>query len=1026
MKKQLILFLLLCQTMAGFAQVDTDKSLSPYFLVKSEQSETEAFPLQSTEAKINIAGIIADVQVRQTYKNEGKNPIEAVYVFPASTRAAVYAMRMQIGNRVIEANIAEKQQARQQYEQAKSEGKRTTLLEQQRPNVFQMNVANIMPGDEISVELNYTELLIPEKGIYEFVYPTVVGPRYTGEAPKESSNFTATPYSKAETPPSYSFDLSVFLNGGMAIQQISSNTHKITTSKSGSNAATVYLDVSEKQGGNRDFILQYSFLGNQIETGMLVYEDGDENFFLCMAQPPKRVETEFIPSREYIFLMDISGSMRGFPLDISKRLMANLVTKLRPNDYFNIMFFAGGSQLWSASSRQASPENLKAAMNFVNTQSGGGGTNILNALRQLLKLPRQSQDLSRSIVVITDGYVSVEPQAFDLIRNNLHQSNLFAFGIGSSVNRHLIEGMAHAGQGTPFVVTQQNEAMAVANRFQEYIQSPLMTQITACFDEFGAYETEPSSIPDVLSERPVILFGKYQGPAKGKVYLEGYSMQVPEKSAWSFSSKTNEPVATTVKLSFPLNEAKADERNKALKYLWARERIRNLSDFSGYGVSPDIQNEVTQLGLKYNLLTDYTSFIAIEKEIVNNNPDSLQLVRQPLPLPKGVADSAVGFALNIKGITRLQAGTSKLSMIWWAAISLTILAIIILFIYRKKLAHFKSLFLLFISLVVFSSCEKEVIVSENPYQEVTFIMGEDQTLYNPYYATALSYFSTDSVESTPLIVAACSTMVGVRNWLETNAPVSGPWKRINIVAHGNEWTGINVPLSPDGQRCSSSGLQQAIADGIIRPLPNTIIDHSTHLAIFGCNVGKDTLLLQTLGQAFGGNDEQRPIVSSARHFNIFKQEGHSFSRQLATSYFVPFPANSFPGNYQLAQQISTKYPDVAIDWKKALLRLKPQEDDSPYVHYFSIPAEWAVMYAKNQKLPQLKSEKEKIEWVKQQKELMVQLEQMQLAPEAFRWEMSSTKFDGYPTVVAKGLTTIYCVLEPLVDSSDQALYTFVQ
>ena len=160
---------------------NTDKTLSPYFHVVSENPENEQLPLKSTSGNVNIAGVIADVVITQEYKNEGKNPIEAIYIFPASTRAAIYGLKMIIGERIIIAKIEEKEKARQDYEQAKNDGKSASLLEQKRPNVFQMNVANIMPEDIIKVEISYTELLIHEEGIYEFIYPTVVGPRYSNQ-----------------------------------------------------------------------------------------------------------------------------------------------------------------------------------------------------------------------------------------------------------------------------------------------------------------------------------------------------------------------------------------------------------------------------------------------------------------------------------------------------------------------------------------------------------------------------------------------------------------------------------------------------------------------------------------------------------------------------------------------------------------------------------------------------------------------------------------------------------------------------
>ena len=174
-----------------------DRTLSPYFFVKSDNPQVDQLPLKSTSARVHIAGVIADVLVTQVYKNEGREPLEAVYVFPASTRAAVYGMKMTIGKRVIEARIKKRDEARREYEQARDQGKTASLLEQQRPNVFQMNVANILPGDEIKVELKYTELLVPTDRVYEFVYPTVVGPRYSNQpeaTASASEHWVKNPY----------------------------------------------------------------------------------------------------------------------------------------------------------------------------------------------------------------------------------------------------------------------------------------------------------------------------------------------------------------------------------------------------------------------------------------------------------------------------------------------------------------------------------------------------------------------------------------------------------------------------------------------------------------------------------------------------------------------------------------------------------------------------------------------------------------------------------------------------------------
>lgn len=613
-----------------------DKSLSPYFMVNSPDPTVDRLPLQSTSAEVNIAGVIADVQVTQVYKNEGQNPLEAIYVFPASTRAAVYGMEMKIGDRTITAEIQEKNQARQTYETAKSEGKRTSLLEQSRPNVFQMNVANIMPGDEIEVILKYTELIRPTEGIYEFVYPTVVGPRYTGEVTNKSAannQFMNTPYLKSGELLPYEFDINVYLAAGMTLQDVDCPSHQVGIGYNDMSTAEINLLPEEKNGGNRDFILQYRLAGGQIDEGLLLYEHGDENYFMLTVQPPHKPNKKDIPAREYVFIVDVSGSMNGFPLDVSKKLMRNLITGLRPTDQFNVLLFASTSAVLSEQSLSASPENLDRALNFIGQQNGGGGTNLLSALNNGLNLPRAKEGLSRSFVVVTDGYIGVEQEAFDLIRNNLDEANLFAFGIGSGVNRHLIEGLAHVGQGEPTIITSMAGATLAAEQFRKYIETPVLTRVKVDFGKFETYDVEPKTIPDVMGERPVIIFGKYKGEPEGKITVKGFSGNKRVKSVVDVAA------------------AESDYRNGALRYLWARERIRLLDDYNSLRHEEARVKEITQLGLAYNLMTAYTSFVAVDEVKVRDEHYDLTEVKQPLPLPSGVPNSAIGFAPCLEGVT---------------------------------------------------------------------------------------------------------------------------------------------------------------------------------------------------------------------------------------------------------------------------------------------------------------------------------------------------------------------------------------
>ena len=629
-----------CHVSTVFASTD-DKTLSPYFFLENGDPKTDQLPLESTKVTARIAGVNAAVTVKQTYKNTGTTVINAVYIFPASTRAAVYGMKMRIGDRVVEAKIKEKQQAQREFDQAKQQGKSASLLEQKRPNVFRMNLANILPGDRIDVELRYVELLVPDSGTYEFVYPTVVGPRYSNHTITErpQDDWVKTPYlQQGQLPPS-EFQMDTTVSAGLSIQELTSPSHKITPTWQADSLVQVSLDASQPAAGNRDYILRYRLSSGAISSGVMLYEGKEENFFLLMVQPPKRITTEIIPPREYIFILDISGSMHGFPLDTAKKLMKDLVGNLRPTDTFNILLFSGGSYLLSPQSLLATDENITQALEVIDRQTGGGGTELLSALQRAMALPT-NMEISRNFVVVTDGYISAEKDVFQFIKRNRGNANVFALGIGTSVNRYLVEGVAQAGAAEPFVVTSPSETPTVANRFRDYVQYPVLTNVKAEFHGFDAYDILPMSIADVLAERPIIVQGKWKGDANGTITVTGNAGNGPYSQTFDLSTVTPRP------------------SNEGLRYLWARSQIADYSDLSTKN-QPERKQWITKLGLRYNLLTEYTSFIAVHNQIRTHG--NAKTLHQPSPLPRGVSNAAVG--------NTIAAGTEP-QLVWLLAILL--------------------------------------------------------------------------------------------------------------------------------------------------------------------------------------------------------------------------------------------------------------------------------------------------------------------------------------------------------------------
>ncbi len=624
-----VFLMLVLMSCAAWVHADDSEAVqteSPYFFINSNDPETDRLPLKSTKVDVHIVGMIADVTIKQVYRNEGKRTIEARYVFPSSSQSAVYAMTVRLQDRLLTARLREKQQAKQEYETAKSEGKTAALLEQQRPNVFEMNVANILPNDEVVVELRYTELLSPRDMLYSFVFPTVVGPRYNSpQSPAAAEKWVKNPTLPQGIASESRFNIKVTMDSPIPVQMVSSPSHSLRSDGLGSKHVDVMLGDNQI-ANNRDFVLRYRLAGEKIQSGLLLYRGKDENFFLGMVEPPKQVATGQIQPLDYIFVVDVSGSMQGHPLDITKQLLRNLIGGLRSTDTFNVMLFSGNSSMLAPQSLPATASNIQQAIDTIDQQQGGGSTEIVPALRKITELPK-SPDVSRSVIVVTDGYVTVEDEVFKLIRQQLHQANVFAFGIGSSVNRVLIEGMARAGQGEPFIVTKPEEADEQAEHLRKMIQAPVLTQVTAKLTGVEAYDIQPTVLADVLSGRPVMVMGKWRShrdkAAEATLVVTGRSTEGEYQQQVSAKSDNSED-------------------NSALRLLWARQKIAELSDQEALEGNGSYKQAITDVALKYGLLSAYTSFVAVDEVVRNVNPEDSSTVTQPVPLPEGVSNLALG------------------------------------------------------------------------------------------------------------------------------------------------------------------------------------------------------------------------------------------------------------------------------------------------------------------------------------------------------------------------------------------------
>lgn len=559
---------------------------------------TLRFPLQRTELEATVADGVLHARVRQVYRNDGDLCIHTRYIFPLPHRAAISAMEMRIGDRRVVGQIRQRDEAREEFERAREEGQSASLLDQERPNVFAMELANVLPGETTEVVVDYVERLAPVDGVYAFTFPTVVSPRY-GEGWSsgnvETSNLTTQVHLR--------------LPGGSL--GVESNLTLVEELGLGTQSYTATAE-------NADVVIKFWFTEQEVGARMFVGSWGSEQFFMFGVLPPQRrmLGPEQISKREFLFILDVSGSMTGYPIDLSKSLMTTLLRdNVRPGDSLNILLFAGApAVLTEGVSLEVTPEVIDSTLAWLDqNMHGGGGTQLLPALERAFELPRLYADAARTIIVMTDGHVTVEQEAFDLVRRNLGLGNVFVFGIGTSVNRYIIDGLAHVGLGEPFVVTSESDGQRVAAELQRFIDTPVLTRLRLSFEggSFQPFQLEPPSLPDVFASRPVQVSGKWSGELSGTVRLTG---QLPGGEIWEFS----EDLA-----ALPLVEA------PAAPLLWARARIGTLSDYAGVWAAASFEEEITALGLNFSLLTQHTAFVAVDSQ--PQAPETCRAPRREAP-----------------------------------------------------------------------------------------------------------------------------------------------------------------------------------------------------------------------------------------------------------------------------------------------------------------------------------------------------------------------------------------------------------
>ena len=597
-----------------------------------------ACPLKHTDVEVEISGFLVRVTVVQQFENPFGEPIEAVYVFPLSRRAAVDRMRMKIGDRVIVGKIKRREEARAIYEAAKARGHLASLLDQERPNVFTQSVANIPPGAAVEIEISYVETLGYEGGVYEFSFPMVVGPRYIpgqptgasggGWAPDtdqvpDASRITP-PVAKPATRAGHDISVKVTLDAGVPLRRVESPTHEIEVERPAPERAVVRLK-RRAVIPNKDFILRYDSRGAGVREGVLAHRDERGGFFTLILQPPERVTVEDVAPKELVFVLDTSGSMSGRPIEKAKEVIRLALEGLYPRDRFNVITFAGDTHILFPEPVPGTEANIRRAQTFIESRRGGGGTEMMKAIRAALA-PSEESGRVRIVCFLTDGYVGNDMAILGEVER-YENARVFSFGIGSSVNRFLLDKMAELSRGAAEYVGLNEDGSAAARRFHERIRNPLLTGIRIDWGGLAVTEVFPKRIPDLFAAAPVVVTGRYAAPAKGLIRLEG--------------KMSGRPYVRTISVELPA-EAPAHE---AIAKLWARRKVAALMDRDWAGMqrgSPKagVREAVTKLGLDYGLVTQFTSFVAVEERVVveGGRPRRIEV---PVEMPEGVSYEGV-------------------------------------------------------------------------------------------------------------------------------------------------------------------------------------------------------------------------------------------------------------------------------------------------------------------------------------------------------------------------------------------------
>lgn len=615
------------------AQAPTEGSLQAF---DKEGKPAGQCPLKHTDVKAQVSGFISRVTVTQEFENNFPNKIEAVYKFPLPDAAAVDDLTMVIGERVIKGKILRREEAQATYTAAKQEGRIASLLNQEQSNVFTQQVANIMPGQNIRITISYVETLQYEDGTYQWSFPMVVAPRYVPAAdtnPQTDAPSASPTSAPIETRDGHDISLEIDLDAGVPIVAINSQSHEIEVQQLNEKRAIVRLK-DRATVPNKDFLLTYRVAGDNINDAVLTHRSERGGFFTLILQPPQRVAVENVTAKELVFVLDTSGSMSGFPIEKAKETMNLALSTLNPHDTFNLITFAGDTAILFPKPVPATQQNLQKAKKFLESQEGNGGTEMMKAIKAALD-PSDSQQHVRIACFLTDGQVSNEVEIIAEVQKHPN-ARVFAMGFGPAPNRSLLDRMSQYGRGEVNYIPEVGDTSAVARVFNDRVRSPLLTDISIEWSDLPVTEIYPKRIPDLFSARPLVISGRYTKGGKGSIWLKG--------------KIAGQDFVREIPVELPETETDHD----VLASLWARRRIDDLvadeTNAESKPVQDQLREEITQLGLDYKLMTQYTSFVAID-DVVFTSPEEPARVEVS---PQALANAPAG----LYGYVTVTAGSS--------------------------------------------------------------------------------------------------------------------------------------------------------------------------------------------------------------------------------------------------------------------------------------------------------------------------------------------------------------------------------